>query len=89
MAEALVGALEHSAALAVTKTAGGLGDQAGSSNSNSNSKQVRDEVLEFTKTLRTALHNTFRYGQGTRDMAGPDGLTTEQVQKPSCHAMPT
>lgn len=32
----------------------------------------------FTKKLRTALHNTFRYKQGTRDMAGPSGLTTEQ-----------
>jgi adenylosuccinate lyase len=32
----------------------------------------------FTSTLRTALHNTFRYGQGTRDMAGEKGLTTEE-----------
>lgn len=24
------------------------------------------------------MHNTFRYGQGTRDMAGPEGLTTEK-----------
>ena len=23
------------------------------------------------------MHNTFRYGQGTRDMTWPDGLTTE------------
>lgn len=28
-------------------------------------------------TLRQALHNTFRYGQGTRDMSGPTGFTTE------------
>jgi isocitrate dehydrogenase len=70
MAEALLGAMEHSASLAATKE--------GSSGSGGGG-QVRDEVLEFTKTLRTALHNTFRYGQGTRDMAGPDGLTTEQV----------
>jgi len=32
----------------------------------------------FISTLRLALHNTFRYGQGTRDLAGPTGLTTEQ-----------
>ena len=24
------------------------------------------------------MHNTFKYGQGTWDMAGPSGLTTEQ-----------
>jgi hypothetical protein len=35
-------------------------------------------MVNFTKTLKKAIHNTFRYGQGTRDMAGPDGLTTEQ-----------
>jgi len=39
----------------------------------------REQILNFTKTLKTALHNTFRYGQGTRDMSGPTGLTTEQV----------
>jgi len=36
------------------------------------------EMGVFTSTLRTALHNTFRYGQGTRDMAGEKGLTTEE-----------
>jgi len=34
-------------------------------------------LKNFTTTLRTSLHNTFRYGQGTRDMSGPSGLTTE------------
>ena len=32
----------------------------------------------FTDTLRKALHNTFRYGQGTKDMAGEKGLSTEK-----------
>ena len=41
-------------------------------------KQKADSVKQFVTTLRTALHNTFRYGQGTRDMAGPSGLTTEK-----------
>ena len=31
----------------------------------------------YCHTLRQALHNTFRYGQGTRDMCGPTGFTTE------------
>ena len=35
-------------------------------------------VYNYTATLKQAIHNTFRYGQGTRDMAGPTGLTTEQ-----------
>jgi hypothetical protein len=37
-----------------------------------------EQMKLFVKTLRSALHNTFRYGQGTRDMSGPSGLTTEQ-----------
>jgi hypothetical protein len=36
-----------------------------------------NNVYQFVKTLRTALHNTFRYWQGTRDMAGANGLTTK------------
>ena len=35
-------------------------------------------MFEYTSMLRKAMHNTFRYGQGTRDMSGPTGLTTEQ-----------
>lgn len=35
------------------------------------------QVLNFTSTLRKSLHNTFRYGQGTRDLSGPGGLNTE------------
>lgn len=38
---------------------------------------VEAQMIVFTQQLRRALHNTFRYGQGTRDMAGPSGLTTE------------
>jgi isocitrate dehydrogenase len=38
---------------------------------------VKDKIFNFTATLRDALHNTFRYGQGTRDMSGPSGYTTE------------
>lgn len=36
------------------------------------------EIGAYCSKLREALHNTFRYGQGTRDMTGPEGLTTEQ-----------
>lgn len=40
------------------------------------------ETTNFVVCLRKALHNTFRYGQGTWDMAGEKGLTTEDfVQK--------
>lgn len=38
---------------------------------------IVEQMNTFTGHLRKALHNTFRYGQGTRDMAGPTGLTTE------------
>jgi len=40
-------------------------------------KAEHDKVMNFTTTLRLALHNTFRYGQGTQDMVGPAGYTTE------------
>lgn len=40
--------------------------------------QAKEEMLRFTTTLRSAMHNTFRYGQGTRDMSGPTGFTTEE-----------
>jgi isocitrate dehydrogenase len=48
-------------------------------NPNDASKQViKQQVINYCAQLRTALHNTFRYGQGTRDMSGPSGLTTEE-----------
>eukprot|EP01063_Lacrimia_lanifica_P035785 TRINITY_DN6910_c0_g1_i1.p2 TRINITY_DN6910_c0_g1~~TRINITY_DN6910_c0_g1_i1.p2 ORF type:complete len:513 (+),score=251.68 TRINITY_DN6910_c0_g1_i1:55-1593(+) len=37
-----------------------------------------NSVEHFTANLKKAVHATFRLGQGTRDMAGPSGLTTEQ-----------
>jgi isocitrate dehydrogenase len=42
------------------------------------SPSAEKQMKTFTSTLRKAMHNTFRYGQGTRDMSGPEGLTTEQ-----------
>jgi hypothetical protein len=38
---------------------------------------MQTQMRNYIAVLRRALHNTFRYGQGTRDMAGPQGLTTE------------
>ncbi|KAI2500046.1 Isocitrate/isopropylmalate dehydrogenase [Fragilaria crotonensis] len=43
----------------------------------SEKQAVKDKVLNFTETLRRAIHNTFRYGQGTKDMSGPSGFSTE------------
>jgi len=63
LVEALIGAMDHSADLEETKARNPSGAK---------------EMRQFTCTLRQALHNTFRYGQGTRDMSGPTGLTTEQ-----------
>eukprot|EP00299_Pterocystis_sp_00344_P012369 c5929_g1_i1.p1 GENE.c5929_g1_i1~~c5929_g1_i1.p1 ORF type:complete len:498 (-),score=124.11 c5929_g1_i1:21-1382(-) len=37
-----------------------------------------EEMNHFTTTLRKAIHHTFRYDRGTRDMSGPTGYTTEQ-----------
>lgn len=63
MVEALIGAMNHAAILDYEK--------------DPKKKVAHDKVLNFTTTLRLAMHNTFRYGQGTRDMAGPTGFTTE------------
>jgi len=64
MAEAVIGAMDHSAALS---------DEAGLGNASTS-----DEIKHFTSSLRRALHTTFVKGEGTRDMSGPEGLTTEQ-----------
>jgi len=63
LVEALIGAMNHSAIIQYEK--------------DPSTKGEHDKIMSFTTTLRLALHNTFRYGQGTRDMAGPEGLTTE------------
>jgi hypothetical protein len=66
LVEAMIGAMEHAAALDAERNPGDLGKA-----------KVQAQVRNYTKTLRMALHNTFRYGQGTRDMSGPSGFTTE------------
>lgn len=66
LVEALLGAMTHAAQLEL--------------DAKPKDKEVKNMhafVNNYTTTLRTALHNTFRYGQGTRDMCGPTGFTTE------------
>lgn len=67
MMEALMGAMNHSADLLVQQNP-----------TSEEAKSTAKATREFTELMRKALHNTFRYGQGTRDMAGPEGLTTEK-----------
>nr|6LKZ_C Chain C, isocitrate dehydrogenase [Phaeodactylum tricornutum]6LKZ_D Chain D, isocitrate dehydrogenase [Phaeodactylum tricornutum] len=66
LVEAIVGALQHAAVLDAEKNP-----------DDEHKVKARDQIFNFTTTLRTAMHNTFRYGQGTRDMSGPSGYTTE------------
>lgn len=68
MIEALMGAMNHSARLLQES----CGDK------DPTAKKTAEDLLLFTSDLRKALHNTFRYGQGTRDMSGAEGLTTER-----------
>jgi len=63
MVEALIGAMNHAALLELE--------------ADENYQETYDKIMNYTNTLRLSLHNTFRYGQGTRDMAGPTGFTTE------------
>uniref|UniRef100_A0A7S2RKP2 EF-hand domain-containing protein n=1 Tax=Rhizochromulina marina TaxID=1034831 RepID=A0A7S2RKP2_9STRA len=64
MAEAVIGAMNHSAA---------LHDELAISDASTGA-----EINHFTSALRKAMHATFLKGEGTRDMSGPSGLTTEQ-----------
>ncbi|KAL7498420.1 hypothetical protein ACHAWT_007357 [Skeletonema menzelii] len=66
LVEALLGAMAHAAQLELDANP-----------KDKNAKKVHEYVTNFNETLRLALHNTFRYGQGTRDMCGPTGFTTE------------
>jgi len=66
LVEALIGALTHGAQLQLDARPDDKAVQGMHSCTNN-----------FADALRLALHNTFRYGQGTRDMCGPTGFTTE------------
>lgn len=66
LVEAMIGAMRHAAVLQVEADP-----------KSAEAKRTHERIMNFTDTLRTALHNTFRYGQGTRDMCGPTGFTTE------------
>merc|ERR1740117_1734747 len=59
-----MGAINHSAIVAAANEPGEL--------------EIKNQLLDYTKALRKALHNTFRYGQGTKDLSGPTGLSTEE-----------
>ena len=67
LVEAMIGAMQHAAVLELDKDP-----------SNPDVVAMHERVFLWTNNLRKAMHNTFRYGQGTRDMSGPDGFTTEQ-----------
>lgn len=66
LAEALIGAVQHAAKLQLDANPG-----------DTNIENTYNYIMNYTKMLRLAMHNTFRYGQGTRDMSGPSGFTTE------------
>ncbi|GMH73729.1 hypothetical protein TrRE_jg8520 [Triparma retinervis] len=67
LVEAMIGSMQHAAKLEL--------------DADPSTQENYDRVMTWTVTLRKAMHNTFRYGQGTRDMSGPDGYTTEDFIK--------
>jgi len=66
LVEAMIGAMQHAAML-----------DAEQKPNDASKLATQMKIMNFTETLREAMHNTFRYGQGTRDMSGPSGFTTE------------
>jgi len=70
LVEALIGAMKHAAQLEL---------EADFNNIEVQTRHRRTNM--YCDTLRHALHNTFRYRQGTRDLSGPKGFTTEDFVK--------
>jgi len=66
MVEAIIGAMDHAALLDAEKHP-----------DDKTKQEAKAKINNYCSTLRKAMHNTFRYGQGTRDMSGPSGFTTE------------
>ena len=58
LVEALIGAMNHSAALSDDKT-------------------EAEKITQFTSKLRDTIHQCMVNDEGTRDLCGPTGLTTE------------
>ena len=67
LVEAMIGAMQHAATIDVERHPG-----------DTERETTRAKIFNYTETLRESMHNTFRYGQGTRDMSGPSGFTTEE-----------
>lgn len=63
LAEALIGAMQHSV---IAAPPGTIDEAEGK------------QLIIFGNDLREALHGAFREGKGTWDLAGPSGLTTEE-----------
>jgi len=68
LVEAMMGAMEHSSKVNLEDA---------SPENKQHAAVLHEQVTNYTINLRRAMHNTFRYGQGTRDMSGPSGFTTE------------
>eukprot|EP00924_Labyrinthula_sp_SR-Ha-C_P010584 augustus_masked-scaffold_61-processed-gene-0.1-mRNA-1 protein AED:0.01 eAED:0.01 QI:0/-1/0/1/-1/1/1/0/505 len=69
LVEALIGAMEHSVELDLVKE--------GLEGEELEKKKEKSDVVEFTRRLRRILHRSMVEGKGTRDISGPEGLTTE------------
>jgi isocitrate dehydrogenase len=63
MVEALIGAMQHAAVLEMEA---GTGDESN-----------HQRLMGFTSEIRRSMHECMRRGEGTRDLCGSSGLTTE------------
>lgn len=70
MVEALIGAMEHSVYLGYVQE---IGDEA-----EAFELLKTSEMKHFTTKLRSLMHKAMVEGKGTRDISGPNGLTTEK-----------
>lgn len=77
MVEALVGAIQHSVQLEHANRRGTTAD----ANQEATMEEMDNDMAEvyaFASNVRLAVHRAMVDGEGTRDLLGPSGLTTEQ-----------
>eukprot|EP00756_Hemistasia_phaeocysticola_P046963 Hpha_TRINITY_DN2082_c0_g1::TRINITY_DN2082_c0_g1_i1::g.82987::m.82987 len=96
MVEALIGAMNHSAHLALKNAPSESVDELNAAKAKAAADEKFEEagaikdkitaaeqaksaadIYTYTAKMQRAVHNTFRYGQGTRDLCGASGLTTQ------------
>jgi hypothetical protein len=77
LAEALIGAMQHAAYLHSQQQSSSGGSGSSGNGNGGTAGETEQAVRTFTDGIRQAIHANFVAGNGTRDLCGPGGLSTE------------